>query len=145
MKSKWSSNWGRSKQPRKQRKFRANAPLHIKHKFLSAHLSEDLRKKHNKRSMPLRKKDKVKVLRGKFKGKIGEVEEVSLKRTRIFVKGVEIKKDEGRAIKFPVQPSNVVILELNLDDKRRKAVLERTPKKETTQAKKSAKKKEVKR
>ena len=141
MKQKWSKNWVKSKQPRKQRKYRANAPLHIKHRFLAGHLSEDLRKKYNRRSMPIRKKDRVKVLRGKFKDKIGEVEEVNLKKTRIFVKGVEIKKDEGRAIKYPIQPSNVVIIDLNLDDKKRKAVLGRTAKTtEKKPAKKEAKK-----
>jgi large subunit ribosomal protein L24 len=60
MKKKWSKTWKSSKQPRKQRKYRHNAPLHIKHKFLSASLSKDLKKKYNIRNISLRKGDRVK-------------------------------------------------------------------------------------
>jgi len=34
MKKIFSTHWKASKQPRKQRKYRAKAPLHIKRKFL---------------------------------------------------------------------------------------------------------------
>ena len=44
MKSVFSKTWVRSKQPRKQRKYVANAPLHIKGKMVRAHLSKDLQK-----------------------------------------------------------------------------------------------------
>jgi len=42
MKQKFSTTWKASKQPRKQRKYSANAPLHIKRKMLSANLSKTL-------------------------------------------------------------------------------------------------------
>jgi len=126
MKKKFSKSWKSSKQPRKQRKYRANAPLHIRHKLMAAHLSEELRKKHKKRSFPIRKGDKVKVLRGQFKGTIGEIEEVNLKKYKVYIKGAEIDKGEGRKVRYPISPSNLVILTLNLDDKKRKAALERT-------------------
>ena len=69
MKQKFSIHWKSSKQPRKQRKYAANAPLHLRKKFVSANLSKDLRKKQGKRNIPLRKGDIVKIMRGKFKGK----------------------------------------------------------------------------
>jgi large subunit ribosomal protein L24 len=125
MKSKWSKKWRASKQPRKQRKYRFNAPLHIRHRMMSAPLSKDLRKKHSARNIPLAKKDKVKILRGKFKGTIGDIEEISLERLKVFVKGAEFKKEEGRAIRYPIDPSNVIIIELNLSDKERKNALEK--------------------
>ena len=69
MKKKFSREWIRSKQPRKQRKYNYNAPLHIKGKFMAAHLSKDLMKKYNRRSIRVRKGDKVILLRGQFKKK----------------------------------------------------------------------------
>lgn len=54
----------RSKQPRKQRKARFNAALHLRHKFMSAPLSRELREKYNRRSFPVRKDDTVRILRG---------------------------------------------------------------------------------
>ena len=63
MKAKFSKKWKSSKQPRKQRKYRAEAPLHVKHKLVSANLSKELRKKYGRRSFPLRKGDTVLVKR----------------------------------------------------------------------------------
>ena len=88
MKTKFSSSWIKSKQPRKQRKYRYNAPLHVKQKFVSAHLSKELRKKYNKRSMNLRKGDSIKIMRGQFKNKTGKIEEVSVKKTSVYVSGI---------------------------------------------------------
>ena len=41
----FSKSWVSSKKPGKQRKYRINAPLNIKRKFLSVHLSKELREK----------------------------------------------------------------------------------------------------
>jgi large subunit ribosomal protein L24 len=126
MNKKWSKNWIASKQPRKQRKYRANAPLNIIRKLLSAHLVKELRKEHKKRSFPLRKGDKIKVLRGEFKGTIGEVEKVDYKKKKLYVKGVEKKKKDGTSqTKIPIDPSNTTILSLSLTDKKRRAALGR--------------------
>ena len=51
MKKDYSSKWKASKQPRKQRKLRANAPLHVKHKMMSSNLDKELRKKYEKRNI----------------------------------------------------------------------------------------------
>jgi len=53
MKSKFSAHWKSSKQTRKQRKYRANAPIHVQRKLLSANLSKELRKKYEKRDFPI--------------------------------------------------------------------------------------------
>jgi large subunit ribosomal protein L24 len=119
MKTKFSKSWIRSKQPRKQRKYRHNAPLHVKQKMIHAHLSKELRKRHNKRNMSLRKGDSIKVLRGQFKNKIGKIDEVSLKKTKVYVGGVEFVKRDGTKSRYPLNPSNVMITELNMDDKLR--------------------------
>ena len=85
MKKLFSTHWKSSKQPRKQRKYQYNAPLHIKHKFLGSHLSKELIKKHGKRSIPVRKGDTVKVLVGQYKGKSGKIEKVFVKKTRVWI------------------------------------------------------------
>ena len=121
----FSSAWKSSKKPRKQRKYRLAAPLHIKQKFVQSHLSKDLRKKYGKRSIGLKKGDKVKVMLGKFKKHEGKVEKVDMKKTRIFVNGVEIPKRDGTKKMLALHPSNLMITELNLEDKLRQKALER--------------------
>ena len=54
MKKKFSASWKTSTQPRKQRKYRHNAPMHLRQKLVSVHLSKDLRKNYGKRSIPVR-------------------------------------------------------------------------------------------
>jgi large subunit ribosomal protein L24 len=125
MRKKFSVSWKSSKKPRKQRKYRAKAPLHIKGRFLNAHLSKELRKKYGKRSIRVRKGDKVRVMRGSFKKKEGAIERVDTKKGRIYVSKMEIEKKDGSKALRPIQPSNIMVLELNLDDKRRKKKLER--------------------
>jgi large subunit ribosomal protein L24 len=125
MKSKFSISWKSSKQRRKQRKYRYNSPLHIQHKFLSSHLSKDLMKKYNKRSIPIRKGDKVKILRGQFRGKEGKIEKVFTKKTKVYISGVEAIRIDGTKRHYPIHASNLMIMELNLEDKRRKEILER--------------------
>jgi large subunit ribosomal protein L24 len=125
MKQSFSPHWIRSKQPRKQRKYRFNAPLHIKREFFSALLSKELRKKYGTKHIIVKKGDKVKILRGQYKNKIGKVEKVNLKRERIFVQGAERTKKDGSKSFYPIHPSKVQIQEMVLDDKKRKKSLER--------------------
>lgn len=87
---------------------------------MAAHLSPELRKKYGKRSIPLRKGDTVKVMRGKFKGKSGRIDRVDLKNTRVYIQGVEIEKKDGSKILYPIQPSKLLLTSLELDDKKRK-------------------------
>src|SRR3989344_5069378 len=126
MRKKWSSNWKSSKQPRKQRKYVYNAPLHIRKKFLSAHLSKQLREKYSRRSLPIRKGDVVKIMRGIFKNKTGKIEEVNFKKLKVYVEGAQIIKKDGTKTFLPIHPSNILIIELNISDKERQKILQRT-------------------
>lgn len=123
--SKFSTSWKGSKKPRKQRKYRAKSPLHIKQRFVHSHLSKDLRQKYKKRNIGLRKGDKVKVMCGNFKKHEGKVERIDLKKTRVFVSGVEMTKRDGAKKMLILHPSNLMITEINLDDKLREKVLQR--------------------
>tara|TARA_Y100000310_G_C20688081_1_gene820394 strand:- start:1912 stop:2358 length:447 start_codon:yes stop_codon:yes gene_type:complete len=119
MKKKFSSHWKSSTQPRKQRKYRANAPLHTKHKFLNAHLSKSLREKYGKRSLPLRKGDEVLIMRGSFKKKKAKVDSVDLKNSKITLEGINRTKKDGTKVSVPFSPSSLQIQDLNIEDSKR--------------------------
>ncbi len=120
MKQKFSTSWKASSQPRKQRKYLANAPLHIKKKLIRANISKDLRKKYSKRSIAVIKGDVVKIMRGKFKKKQGKVIEVKTKLGKIFIENIQIKKQDGSKVNVPLKASNLQIIELNLENKNRR-------------------------
>ena len=125
MKKDWSSAWKGSKLPRKQRKYVAKAPMHVQRKFLAVHLSKDLRAKYSRRSVPVREGDKVKVLIGSHRGHVGKVERVDVKKTKVYVGGIEITKKDGMKVVPPIAPSNLLITELRTGDKRRESLLSR--------------------
>ena len=125
MKKTYSKSWVGSKKPSKQRKYRKNAPLHIKQRFASVHLSKELKAKYKIRSVQLKKGDKVKVVRGQFKGKTGKVERIDVTKQRVFITGIETTKKDGGKVFYPLHPSNLLITELVLEDKRRTKSLER--------------------
>lgn len=123
MKKKFSNFWKASKLPRKQVKYRANAPFHIRHKMISANLSKELRKKYGKRNVPLRKGDEIKIMRGEFKGKKGKVENVNLKKMKIMIAGIFRTKKDGTKIEVSFDSSKLQIIELNLEDKKRREIV----------------------
>jgi large subunit ribosomal protein L24 len=126
---KFSRSWLGSKQPRKQRKYRYNAPLNLRGKFMRSHLSKDLRKKYNTRSIRIRKGDKVRIMCGQFAKREGKVDRVDIKRTKVYIENIDISKKDGSKALFPLDPSNLLVLELVTDDKKRMAKLEKLRKK----------------
>ena len=108
-----------TKKPGKSRKYAYTAPKHKKAKALAAHLSEKLSKEVKKRSLPVRKKDIVKIVRGEFKGKDGKVIKVDHKNHKIFVDKIVRKKSNGTEYEVAIDPSNVIIMDLDNTDKKR--------------------------
>jgi len=102
----------KSRKFRTQRKFQFTAPLHIKGHFVHAHLSKELRAKMKKRAVRIKVGDKVKIMRGKFKGKEGKVMDVDLRKGKIKIEGIAYRKAKGQEIPFPLHPSNVMIIEM---------------------------------
>jgi len=115
----FKKSWNASTQTRRQRLFRYNAPMHIKGKFLGAHLSKELKAKYGSRAARVRVGDKVKVMRGQFKNAVGTVERVDMDDSRVYITKVEQVKKDGSKVQYPVNASNLLILELKLDDKYR--------------------------
>ena len=122
---KITKSWQSSSKPKKQRKFRYNAPKHLRGRFLNAHLSDALSKKYDKRAVRVVKGDRVKIMKGQFKSQTGKVESVDTKNVKVFIEGVEAQKKDGTKVKYPIAPSNIMITDLNLDDKKRKDILKR--------------------
>ena len=115
----------KSAKPRKQRKFLYTAPLHLKRKFLSSHLSKELREKYKRRALPLRRGDEVQIMRGKLKGKTGKIARVNYKKYRVYIEGATRKRTVGTEAQIGLHPSKLKIINLNIDDKRRQKILER--------------------
>jgi len=99
-------------QPSKKRKARFQAPLHLRQKLVSVHLGKELRKQMKKRSIAIRKGDKVLVLRGKYKKKEGVVSRVDLGSLKIFVDGITTKNQRGKEFPLGMNPSHLVALQL---------------------------------
>ena len=127
---RWSKSWNSSKKPGKQRKYVSNMPLHSRKALMSATLSKELRKKYGLRNLPVRTGDKVKIMRGQFKKKTGKITSVDLTKIKLYIEGIEQVKKDGSKAFYPIHPSNVMVTELELDDKKRKKILERINKKE---------------
>ena len=126
MRQDWSNKWNSSIQPRKQRKFRTNAPLHVRRKFLSVNLSKGLRERFGKRTMVVRKGDEIVVMRGSLRGRRGNVDKVDLSGGKVYAENIKVKKVDGSEVPRGLSPSNLQITKLTTDDKQRQKVLERS-------------------
>ena len=64
---------------------------------------------------------------------------------KIFIEGIQVKKFDGSKASIKLQPSNLQIIELNMEDKKRFGHSASPPKKEEKEnVKKQAKKEELK-
>ena len=80
------------------------------------------------RSLPVRKDDEVRIVRGKYKGREGKVTQVYRKKWVIHVDRVQRDKSNGSTTPIGIYPSNVVITSIKLD-KDRRAILDRKDRK----------------
>ena len=115
-----------STKAKKQRKARAEAPLHKKKRMVAAHLDSALMSEYNVRSLPVKKGDTVKIIRGAqdFKTSEAKVASVDLKSCKIIVENITIPKADGTQKPKPVDPSDVLLTKLDLSDPWRKAKLD---------------------
>jgi large subunit ribosomal protein L24 len=116
---KFSKKWISSKKPKKQRKYRFNADQTARHHLIKINLSKELREKYKKRNLEPRKDDIVKVMRGKFKKKEGKITNINLRHYKIYIENIQLTRKEGTKVNVPIDPSNLQIKEINLNDKKR--------------------------
>ena len=91
---------------------------------MASNLSEELQKKYNVKSMPIRKGDEVVIKRGTHAKSEGKVTQVYRKKFVIHVERVTREKANGATVNIGVHPSKVQITKLHLDPDR-KSLLER--------------------
>jgi large subunit ribosomal protein L24 len=92
------------------------APTHVRRARVSSHLDEPLLLKYNTRSATVRKGDTVRVMRGEYAGTSGKVLEVDTRSGKVTVDGVTVTKADATQKPRPLDPSNLVITKLNLED-----------------------------
>ncbi len=80
---------------------------------MSAHLSPGLREEYGFRSLPIREKDEVIILRGDFKGVKGKVTSVHPQKRYITIDKATRKKNDNTEIPAKIHPSNVMIVKIN--------------------------------
>jgi large subunit ribosomal protein L24 len=120
-----TSDSGPSAKPGKQRKRKAGADHKARRKKMAAHLDEDLMLEFDRRSIPVREGDTVRIERGDFAGHEGEVLDVDYTDLEIEVDGATNRRADGTQVPRPIHPSNVTITDLHLTDPQRRAALER--------------------
>lgn len=113
-----------SKQPRKQRKDERTAPLHERHRQLRSPLSAELREEYETRNARVNTGDTVEVLRGDYAGEEAEVVRVDTADATVHVEGVTVEKADGEEVARPIDASNLRIVDLDLEDERRRDRLE---------------------
>ncbi|CAI2197753.1 17475_t:CDS:2, partial [Funneliformis geosporum] len=104
---------------RKSRKAHFSAPSSVRRKIMSSSLIKDLREKYKTRSIPIRKDDEVRIVRGTFKGREGKVTQVYRKRWVIHIERISKEKINGTTVPVGIHPSNVVITKPKIDKDRR--------------------------
>lgn len=119
MSQEWKKSWKNSEKPEKQRKYRRNAPYHHQKKFISVHLAPDVRDRVGTRSLPIRKGDKAEIMRGDWEGLSGRVEEVNYQDQKVELEDIERERVDTSDARISLEPSNLKITKLNLDDDRR--------------------------
>ncbi|EQD66363.1 50S ribosomal protein L24P [mine drainage metagenome] len=109
----------KSSKPRKQRRFRFNAPLHELQHFSHSHVDKALAKKLGitKRAVQVSKGDTIKIMSGKNKGKTGKVMRVSMRKGFLYIDSMKKKNAKGKEFEVPIRINNVYITDLNLSDK----------------------------
>ncbi len=115
---------------RKQRKAHFAAPSSERRRLMSCRLSKELKEKYGVRSLPIRKNDEIKILKGKGKNKTGKVVQVYRKKWCVHVDKIQRDKQNGQTVFLPIKPTYCVIEKLHLN-KDRKSLLERRGKDKT--------------
>merc|ERR1711907_494454 len=90
--------------------------------IMSARLSKELRKQYGVKTMPVCRGDDIIMMRGTNVDKEAKVTEVYRKKFIIKTDNITTKNAQGQDVPVPIQPSNVMITNLNMTDSRKKAL-----------------------
>jgi large subunit ribosomal protein L24 len=101
-----------------------NASLFARSKMMCGHLSKELQQKYNKTSIRVTEGDTVRVMRGEYKGVSGKVTRVSTEKNGISIEGIKKEKLKGGNLDVFIHTSNVLVTDLNTEDKWRQNKLD---------------------
>merc|ERR1712136_111010 len=103
----------------KQRKRHFNSTGAERMKKISSGFSKELRQQYGIRRTVLEEGDMVTVKVGKFKGKSGKITGINIEKMKINVDGCIVNKNTGGTALVNIDPSNVMITELAMNDARK--------------------------
>jgi large subunit ribosomal protein L24 len=103
---------------------------HMRDRSIAAHLGDNLRQQYRLRSYRVIKGDTVRVVRGEYSGIEGKVESVDTMTGGLAIEGIQREKVRGGNVKVRIHSSNVMITNMNLDDKYRQERLQEQSSKE---------------
>ncbi len=109
-----------SKQPRKQHKARATAPLHVRSKEMKAPLDREKYGGTGVKRITIRKGDTVRVVRGSRTGHEGKISVVDPKKRRVGIEKALLSKADNKEVSLWFDPSNLVVTKIDLSDVVRK-------------------------
>jgi large subunit ribosomal protein L24 len=101
------------------------APKQLAERKLRSPLSRGIREKYGRRNLRVIAGDTVKVVRGEYSGIEGKIEKVNMKRGSLAIEGIQREKVRGGNVKVEINSTNVIITNLDLDDKYRQALIDR--------------------
>ena len=96
-----------------------HTPKHVRDAMIHSTLADNLREEYERRSVRVIKGDNVRVMRGEYNGIEGKIEKVNTQRGTLAIEGIQREKVRGGNVKVQIHASNVKIIGLNLDDKKR--------------------------
>ncbi len=106
--------------PDTERKRYFQDPIHLRRKRMHVHLSPELRKVCGKRAILIRSGDKVKIMRGQYKGQERIVARVDYKYYRVYLQGLSRKNARGEERLIPFHPSNLMLVSPVMTEERKK-------------------------
>ena len=110
---------------RKNRKNHFDAHSSKRRIAMSSLLSKNLQDKYHLHSIPIRKNDEVKIMRGVMKGRSGKVVQCHRKNFSIYVDKITCLKIGKSTSYTPISSSNVVITNLSMTNERKMLLLKK--------------------
>ncbi|EQD36721.1 60S ribosomal protein L26 [mine drainage metagenome] len=110
--------------PRRQRRALYTADSFQRRRRMTVPLSRELRARFHRRSIPLRKGDTVRVMRGSFIGREERVQKVDRRGYTVTLEHVTLKSGEEKLKPLPIRTNHLLLLRLNLADAWRREALQ---------------------
>jgi len=109
--------------PRRQRRAVFEATTAERRRRMTVPLSRELRTRFHRRSIPLRKGDTVRVMKGSYIGREERVQKISHRDYSVTLDNVTLKSGEEKLKPLPIRTNHLLIVRLNLADEWRREAL----------------------